>query len=336
LSAVPSGRLLVPFLLLLLCLPRVPVPAQTSPPLEDPLGAADEILAGDNLQSGQGAEELLPPEVSMSVTSRITGERKEFPAGEPFEFVIELRVEGGGSPGRLGPIPELAFSSNLEWIDTAIGNRRMEERGGVTEIHLIRYTLVGNAPGDGSIRPANVEYFVPGEETPRSLPVPAVSVSIGPAPAGGPALWHILLVVVGIPAAVLAVVGAFLYSRKRKAARDAGEGKAEEPVWKRELDEARRKRFEGDPRAYLRDLSDVLRRGMAERCGLEGSNDVRKLEARIEEETAEDSKLREAVRLLEELNTARYAPETPPLEDLDRTAKRIEELLENDRDPSRD
>lgn len=277
--------------------------------------------------AGVEVETSSSDETEFVASSRVVPERESFEAGEQFEVVLELAVEGEPARIRMGPIPRLEVNEKLRVVRTASGNRRHREPGRVTEVHFHRYTVEGVVPGEGKVLPTELEYQVEGEEGMRSLRAPGISVSIRPASPATPTWWQKLLVAVGIPAIGIAGAGAILIAKRKRQRRAEASRETGPQPWEQALGEAQRKRYEGDPRAYLDGLAETLRLGLGEKLGLGERPGVSAIRERLAE-AAEDSFRERAQALVEECEAARYARDIPPLEDLDRIAKRIREVLE--------
>jgi hypothetical protein len=296
-----------------------PRPASAVDPTPPPeAGLATSVSSGKHVDG----------DVTFVATSRLSPPIDEIPVGSEFDVFLELTSQGEGVRVDLGPIPQLKLSDNLQVLDTASGRRRQKSGEYVTHFDFFRFTLKGVRPGKGTVYPAEIQYRLEGEDTYQALRTPELSVSIVRPQAAGPPLWQKLGVAIGIPLLALFVLAWILVRRAKGKRQSEDTEQAQKPWWDEALDEARRRRYEGDPRAYLEALWDVLRRGLAEEYGLTQRPALSLLKDRIEESEGDEELRRSRVGLLNECETARYAPEVPPPEDLDRLAKRIREVLE--------
>jgi len=278
-----------------------------------------------------GIGSATPAEAAFEAAARPVPDRGSISAGEEFDLLLELTCRGESLRVEMGPIPSLELTSNLRVLRTASGNRRRRADENVTEIHFYRYTLVAVEPGEGRVYPAELQYRPVGEDGFRSLRTPEVSVTITPALDARPPLWQKVAVVTA-PLVAALLVAAGLRRRSRKHRKPAAE-RTPQPRWMLELEEAKRKRYEGDARAYLDALAAALRSGLAEKTGLEGRPGLSAVRRRLADAPPGQPSRRRALELVEECERTRYAPEIPPVEDLDRLAKRIQELLEAWEDP---
>lgn len=244
------------------------------------------------------------PQVTDPPTAEVAVSTETPVAGRPFHLDVKLRWAGNFEEYLPQP-PKVLLPEGVVQESVTAESSSGDGRNQLT----YRMTLRAEKPGKYALDPVELHY------TPRLESTPVASRVLGPTvEVLAPTILGMapgVLVLGSLGVVILGLVGYFVGRKLRR--RGKPRVRADQALFeslKTELDEARKKRLQGDGAAYLLALDEL-------------DEKLRRARDEPEPDPATANAMRDAV------ERARFGGEVPPAEELEQLARKIERRLED-------